>query len=92
MNWRESIARLEALGDWGIAKQFAAQMFERAPEYAGAHFAVALSAQHDGETQIAASEFALAAKAEKANADLPELHEIRAGSAAGKRKAATNAE
>ena len=92
--WIQGLYELErinrtarSIGDWGIAKQFAALMFERAPEYAGAHYAVALSAQHDGETQIAASEFALAGKAwANADADLPELREIQAGRGGGRRK------
>jgi hypothetical protein len=95
--WIQGLYELErinraarSIGDWGIAKQFAGLMFERAPEYAGAHYAAALSAQHDGETQIAASEFALAGKAwANADADLPELREIREGSAGGRRKSAT---
>jgi tetratricopeptide (TPR) repeat protein len=93
--WIQGLYELERInraarsaGDWGVAKQFAGMMFERAPEYAGTHYAVALSAQHDGETRIAESEFALAGKAwANADRDLPELREIRAGSAAGPRKA-----
>ena len=79
--WIQGLFELErinrtarAIGDWGVATEYADLMMERAPEYAGAHYAVALSAQHDGDRQKAATEFSLAAKA-WANADinLPEL-------------------
>jgi tetratricopeptide (TPR) repeat protein len=67
-----------AIGDWGVATQFANLMMERAPEYAGTHYAVALSAQHNGDRQKAATELSLAAKA-WANADmnLPELKDLQ---------------
>jgi hypothetical protein len=83
--WIQGLFELErinraarAIGDWGVATQFANLMMERAPEYAGAHYAVALSAQHDGDRQKAATEFSLAAKA-WANADmnLPELKDLQ---------------
>jgi tetratricopeptide (TPR) repeat protein len=83
--WIQGLFELErinraarAIGDWGVATQFANLMMERAPEYAGAHYAVALSAQHDGDRQKAATEFSLTAKA-WANADinLPELKDLQ---------------
>ncbi len=91
--WIQGVFELErinraarALGEWGVATQFAKLMMERAPEYAGAHYAVALSAQHDGDQQKAASEFSLAAKA-WANADenLPEFREVRGRISSGLR-------
>jgi tetratricopeptide (TPR) repeat protein len=67
-----------AIGDWQAAAQFAQLMIERAPEYAAAHYAVALSAEHDGDTQRALTEFSLATKAwANADPDLPEMRELR---------------
>src|SRR5262249_21811060 len=67
-----------AIGDWQVAAQFAHLMIGRAPDYAGAHYAMALSAQHDGDTQQALTEFSLAAKAwAHADPDLPEIRELR---------------
>src|SRR5215470_12081103 len=83
--WIQGLYELErinraarATGNWQVAAQFANLMIERAPEYAGAHYAVALSAEHDGDTQRALTEFSLAAKAwANADPDLLEMHEIR---------------
>jgi tetratricopeptide (TPR) repeat protein len=83
--WIQGLYELErinraarSIGDWQVATQFANLMVERAPEYAGAHYAQALSAQHDGDTQRTSSEFALAAKAwAHADPDLPEMREAR---------------
>jgi tetratricopeptide (TPR) repeat protein len=82
--WIQGLFELErinhaarAMGDWSVATQFADLMMERAPEYAGAHYAVAFSAQHDGNPQKAATEFSLAAKAwAHADINLPELQEL----------------
>jgi hypothetical protein len=81
--WIQGLYELErlnraarAIGDWQVAAQFANLMIDRAPEYAGAHYAMALSAEHDGETQRALTEFSLAAKAwANADPDLPELRD-----------------
>jgi len=83
--WIQGLYELErlnraarAIGDWQVAAQFANLMIVRAPEYAGAHYAVALSAQHDGDTQRASTEFSLAATAwAHADPDLPEMRELR---------------
>src|SRR5215813_7522615 len=83
--WIQGLYELErinraarAIGNWQVAAQFANLMIERAPEYAGAHYAVALSAEHDGDTQRALTELSLAAKAwGNADPDLPEMHELR---------------
>lgn len=80
--WIQGLYQLERInrvarqvGDWQVAAQFAQLMKGRAPEYAGAHYALALSAQHDGDAHGAETEFALAAKA-WANAD-SNLSELR---------------
>jgi tetratricopeptide (TPR) repeat protein len=83
--WIQGLYELErlnraarAIGDWPVATQFANLMIDRAPEYAGAHYAMALSAEHDGDTQRALTEFSLAAKAwANADPDLPEMRELR---------------
>jgi len=83
--WIQGLYELErinraarATGNWQVAAQFANLMIERAPAYAGAHYAVALSAEHDGDTQRALTELSLAAKAwGNADPDLPEMHELR---------------
>ena len=83
--WIQGLYELErlnrvarAIGDWQVAAQFANLMIARAPEYAGAHYAVALSAQNDGDTQRASTEFSLAAKAwAHADPDLPEMRDLR---------------
>ena len=47
-------------------------------QYAGAHYALGLVAEHNGETRTLQTEFALAEKAwAKADPDLPELRDIR---------------
>jgi tetratricopeptide (TPR) repeat protein len=83
--WIQGLYELErinrtarAIGNWKVAAQFANLMIERAPEYAGAHYALALSAEHDGDTQRALTELSLAAKAwSNADPDLPEMHDLR---------------
>ena len=46
--------------------------------YAGAHYALGLVAEHNGDTRTAQTEFALAEKAwSKADPDLAELRDIR---------------
>ena len=79
--WAQSLFRLEALaraarqvGDWPLAARMAQLMLEHDPNYAGTHYALALVAQHDGNTATAAREFDLAVKAwADADKDLPEL-------------------
>jgi hypothetical protein len=49
-------------------------MLEHDPNYAGTHYALALIAEHAGDSATALKEFALAEKYwEKADPDLPEL-------------------
>jgi tetratricopeptide (TPR) repeat protein len=79
--WTQSLFRLEALaraarqvGDWPFAARMAQLMLEHDPNYAGTHYALALVAQHDGNSATAAREFDLAVKAwAGADKDLPEL-------------------
>jgi tetratricopeptide (TPR) repeat protein len=79
--WTQSLFRLEALaraarsvGDWSLAARMAQMMLEHDPNYAGTHYALALVAQHDGNTATAGREFDLAVKAwATADSDLPEL-------------------
>jgi tetratricopeptide (TPR) repeat protein len=75
----ESLARAaRAVGDWELAGRMANQMLEHDPHYAGGHYALALVAEHDGDTATARSEFAQALKLwAKADPDLPELAESR---------------
>jgi Tfp pilus assembly protein PilF len=82
--WIQGLYELErlnrgarAIGDWQVAAQFADLMIDRAPEYAGAHYALALSAQHDGDMQRASTEFSLAVKAwAHADSNLSELRDL----------------
>ena len=79
--WTQSLFRLEALaraarsvGDWSLAARMAQVMLEHDPNYAGTHYALALVAQHNGNTATAGREFDLAVKAwANADSDLPEL-------------------
>ncbi len=76
----ESIARTaRASGDWEFARWAAQQMLEHDPNYAGSHFAAALSARQAGDLTTAQREFAAAARL-WAGADpaLAEMSEIRA--------------
>ena len=79
--WTQSLFRLEALaraarsvGDWTFAARMAQLMLDHDPNYAGTHYALALVAQHDGNTATASREFDLALKGwASADPDLPEL-------------------
>lgn len=75
----ESIARTaRAAGDWALAESTARDLVQHAPTYAGGHFALALAAQHAGNTAAAREHFAAAEKLwDKADKDLPELQRIR---------------
>ena len=83
--WSQSLFRLEALaraarsvGDWSFAARMAQLMLEHDANYAGTHFALALVAQHDGNTDTARREFDLAVNAwPNADPDLPELQIAR---------------
>ena len=79
--WTQGIFRLEALaraaravGDWTFAARMTQLMVEHDPNYPGTHYALALTAQHDGNTATAGREFDLAVKGwANADKDLPEL-------------------
>jgi tetratricopeptide (TPR) repeat protein len=75
----EAVARAaRAVGDWELAGAMAREMLAHDPSYGGSHYALALVAEHDEDAATAASEFALALKFwAKADADLPEVAEIR---------------
>jgi tetratricopeptide (TPR) repeat protein len=75
----ESIARAaRQAGDWEFAGFAARQLAAQDGRYGGAHYAVGLVAEHNGDTRTAQTEFALAEKAwSAADADLPELWDIR---------------
>ena len=83
--WSQSLFRLEGLaraarsvGDWAFAARMAQVMLEHDPNYGGTHYALALVAQHDGNTGTARREFDLAVKAwAGADRDLPELAAAR---------------
>lgn len=79
--WTQGLFHLEFLcrvarnaGDWGLAAEMAEAMSERAPDYAGSHYALGLIARHNGNSQAAAQEFATAEMLwREADAVLPEL-------------------
>ena len=84
-SWTQGLFHLEFLagvarraGDWASASQLAGAMYQRAPDYAGSHYALALVAQHNGDSQTAAHEFSSAATLwNEADSDLPELADTR---------------
>ena len=84
-SWTQGLFHLEFLagvarraGDWALASQLASAMYQRGPDYAGSHYAVALVAQHNGDSQTAAREFSTATTLwNEADSDLPELTDVR---------------
>jgi tetratricopeptide (TPR) repeat protein len=83
--WIQALFRLESIartaqeaGNWELAEYTAKQMLEHDASYAGTHYALALVAEHKGDTATARNEFAAAVKLwGKADADLPELRHAR---------------
>jgi tetratricopeptide (TPR) repeat protein len=83
--WTQALFTLEAIaraarevGDWDLAGSAARQMAEHDPNYAGAHYALALVAQHGGDMRTARREAAAAAKLwSNADPNLPELKAIK---------------
>jgi hypothetical protein len=75
----ETIARAaREMGDWDLAGWMARQMLEHDPKYAGAHYALALVAQHGGDLLAARAEAAAAGRLwSAADPDLPELRTIK---------------
>ncbi len=84
-SWTQGLFHLEFLAgvarraaDWVLASQLASAMHQRAPDYAGSHYALALVALHEGDSQTAANEFSAATKLwNEADSDLPELANAR---------------
>jgi tetratricopeptide (TPR) repeat protein len=84
-SWSQALFTLEsiahaarAVGDWELAGRMARQMLEHDAGYAGGHYALGLVAERDGDAATAKSEFAQALKLwTGADADLPELAEVR---------------
>ncbi|HEV8345811.1 MAG TPA: tetratricopeptide repeat protein [Vicinamibacterales bacterium] len=83
--WTQATFEIEAIaraareaGDWSFATWAARQMIEHDARYAGAHYARALAARHEGDEKTAQAELALAAQYwVDADSDLPELKTIR---------------
>jgi tetratricopeptide (TPR) repeat protein len=85
-DWAQTLFTLEAVaaaargaGDWDFAERVARQMLDHDPAYAGSHYAAAVVAEKTNRPEVAAREFALAARYwAQADATLPELAESRA--------------
>ncbi|HSL23081.1 MAG TPA: tetratricopeptide repeat protein [Vicinamibacterales bacterium] len=94
-NWIMALFRLDAIarvareaGHWELAEYSARQMLEHDESYAGAHYALALVADHAGDAETARREFGAAVRLwSSADPDLPELRDARARLAAGTRSA-----
>jgi len=79
--WTQTLFTLEAIaraardvGDWEFAAWAAEQMREHDPKYAGTHYALALVAEHNGDTKTAAAERTLVRQYWKsADPDVAEL-------------------
>src|SRR5262249_14729761 len=79
--WSQALFTLEAIaraarevGDWDAAAWAAREMVAHDTNYAGSHLALALVAEHDGDTATAAAERALVEKYWKsADRNLPEM-------------------
>jgi tetratricopeptide (TPR) repeat protein len=84
-SWAQTLFTIEAVaraarevGDWDFAGFAARQMAAQDPAYGGAHYALGLVAEHNGDIRTAQAEFALARKYwAKADPDLPELRAIQ---------------
>ena len=84
--WSQGLFRLEAIarsarevGDWELAEYTARQMLDHDPAYAGTHYALALVAEHKRDRAAARKAYAAAEKYwRNADADLPELSQVRA--------------
>jgi tetratricopeptide (TPR) repeat protein len=79
--WTQALFALEAIaraarevGDWEFAEWAAKQMVDHDPQYAGSHHALAVVAEHRGDTKTAAAERALMEQYwSNADKDLAEL-------------------
>ena len=78
--WAQALFTLEAIArtarevnDWELADWAAGQMLAHDPNYAGTHYALALTAEHRGDMATARTERALVAKYwDQADRGLPE--------------------
>ena len=83
--WSEALFQLQAIartardaGDWELAEFVAKQMIDHDPSFAGGYYALAVTEAHAGNNTAARAQFDKAAKLwDKADADLPELSEVR---------------
>ena len=83
--WMQALFVLESIaysarqaGDWDLVEFTARQMQDHDKNYAGAHFLLALVAEHRGNATEARAAFAEAEKLwAKADPDLPELRRAR---------------
>ena len=83
--WMQALFILESIansarqaGDWDLVDYTARQMQDHDPSYAGAHFLLALVADHRGDAAAARASFAEAEKLwQHADPDLPELGRVR---------------
>ncbi len=83
--WTQALFVLESIahsarqaGDWELVEYTARQMQDHDPAYAGAHFLLALVAEHRGDAAGARAAFAEAEKLwAHADPDLPELRRLR---------------
>jgi tetratricopeptide (TPR) repeat protein len=91
--WTQALFRLEVIanaareaGDWELAEFVARQMLAHDAAYAGSHYGLALVAEHRQDRAVALQEFSEAEKLwRNADADLPELMQVRAKIAALKK-------
>ena len=80
-SWSEALFQLESIAamaretdHWDLTEFAARQMIEHDPTYAGGHYFLALTADHNGDARTSLEQFTLANKLwGKADADLPEL-------------------
>jgi tetratricopeptide (TPR) repeat protein len=83
--WIQGVYQLERIaegarkaGDWDLAEQFTRLLIDRAGDYPGSHFAMAIVLKHQGDAEAARIEFSRAVTGwAQADADLSEMREIR---------------
>ncbi|MEW6126992.1 MAG: hypothetical protein AB1757_08135 [Acidobacteriota bacterium] len=84
-NWTQALFQLEAIarvarevGNWELAEFITAQMLDHDANYGGAHYAMALVYEHQGDKAKAIAALTLAEKLwSDADTDLPELAAIK---------------
>jgi len=83
--WTQGLFQLEFLwevarreSNWELAGQLAQAMLERAPDYPGSHYCLAIVAQHNKDFESAIREFTVAQRLwSKADPNLPELDTLQ---------------